>query len=119
MGLFRRKNADSMDPQYLLAQAEAAQPAAWAGAGFRLTVQDVFSIQGRGTVVTGRVESGTISKGATVRQTRADGSTRDVVITGIEMFRKIVDTATAGNDVGLLLRDVGRNDIAQGDVLTA
>jgi elongation factor Tu len=115
MALFRRKNADSLDPQYLLGQAEAATP----GMGFRFTVEDVFTIAGRGTVVTGRIESGTIKVGATVRQTRTDGSTREVVIDGLEMFRKIVDTASAGDNVGLLLRHVGRNDIAKGDVLTA
>jgi translation elongation factor EF-Tu-like GTPase len=119
MGFFRRKQADSLDPQYLLARAErdAPPPAAYGG-GFRLTVQDVFSIKGRGTVVTGRVESGTLRRGAVVRQTRVDGTARDVTVTGIEMFRKVTDAANAGDNVGLLLAEVGRDDIGAGDVLT-
>ena len=119
MALFRRKQADSLDPQYLLAQAEAAAPSpATYGGGFRLTVQDVFSIKGRGTVVTGHVESGTLRRGEVVRQTRTDGTTRDITVTGIEMFRKLTDTANAGENVGLLLADLGRSDIGAGDVLT-
>ena len=119
MGLFRRKQAESLDPQYLLAQAEAATPPpATFGTSFRLTVEDVFSIRGRGTVVTGRVESGTLHRGEVVRHTRTDGTARDVTVTGIEMFRKIADTANAGENVGLLLADLGRDDIGAGDVLS-
>jgi elongation factor Tu len=119
MGLFRRKQTDSMDPQYLLAQAQSATPSpAASGAGFRFTVEDVFTIHGRGTVVTGRVESGTLHRGEAVRHTRLDGTARDVTVTGIEMFRKVTDTANAGDNVGLLLADLGRDDIGRGDVLT-
>jgi translation elongation factor EF-Tu-like GTPase len=120
VGFFRRKQEDSLDPQYLLAQANAATPpSAMDGAGFRLTVEDVFSIRGRGTVVTGRIEAGTVRKGDTLRQTRADGATRDVTVNGIEMFRKVADQACAGDDVGLLLTDLARDDIGAGDVLTS
>jgi translation elongation factor EF-Tu-like GTPase len=119
VGFFRRKQEDSLDPQYLLAQANAATPPPTTyGAGFRLTVEDVFSIRGRGTVVTGRIETGTVHKGDTLQQTRADGATRDVTVDGIEMFRKITDQAAAGDNVGLLLADLGRDDIGAGDVLT-
>jgi translation elongation factor EF-Tu-like GTPase len=119
MGLFRRKEAESLDPQYLLAQAQATTPPPAAfGTGFRLTVQDVFSIRGRGTVVTGRIESGSLRNGEVVRLARVDGAARDVTVTGIEMFRKITDAATAGDNVGLLLADLGRDDIGPGDVLT-
>jgi elongation factor Tu len=120
MGWFRRKDADSLDPQYLLAQAEAQTPppAAGFGTGFRLTVEDVFTIRGRGTVVTGRVESGTLRTGDTVRQTRPDGVARDLTVTGIEMFRKVTDVANAGDNVGLLVRDATGDDIGRGDVLT-
>jgi translation elongation factor EF-Tu-like GTPase len=128
MAWFRRdKNEDeSMDPQVLLAKAQATAPAASAplsfdkpATGFRMTIEDVFSIAGRGTVVTGRVEAGSISKGATLHLTRVGGSTRELEVTGIEMFRKIVDTATTGDNVGLLLKDVGRDDVGQGDTLSA
>ncbi|HZC69848.1 MAG TPA: EF-Tu/IF-2/RF-3 family GTPase [Jatrophihabitans sp.] len=120
MALFRRKNRDSLDPQYLLEQAQAATPpAAWTGGGFHFTVEDVFTITGRGTVVTGRIASGSVTKGDTVRQTRPDGSARDVTITGIEMFRRTTDTANAGDNVGLLLRNLGRDDIGRGDVLSS
>jgi translation elongation factor EF-Tu-like GTPase len=119
MGLFRRKQAESLDPQYLLAQAAAATPPpATYGCGFRLTVQDVFSIKGRGTVVTGRVESGSLQRGEVVRQTRADGTIRDVTVSGIEMFRKVTDTANTGDKVGLLLAELGRHDVGAGDVLS-
>jgi elongation factor Tu len=119
MGLFRRKQAENLDPQYLLAQADAATPPpATYGGGFRLAVQDVFSIKGRGTVVTGRVESGSLQRGEVVQQTRADGTTRDVTVAGIEMFRKVTDTANTGDNVGLLLAELGRNDIGAGDVLS-
>jgi translation elongation factor EF-Tu-like GTPase len=125
MGWFRRKDAESMDPQVLLAQANAAtqfqQPSIPIGVatGFRMTVQDVFSITGRGTVVTGRIEAGTIATGSTVRLTRHDGATRDVEVSGIEVFRKKLDAASAGDNVGLLLRGIDKTDVAAGDVLSS
>ena len=82
-----------------------------------MTVEDVFSITGRGTVVTGRVESGSVALGDIVRLGRMDGSGRDVAVTGIEMFRKMMDRAEQGDNVGLLLRDVERNGVGRGDVL--
>ena len=123
MAWFRHKNDDdeSMDPQVLLARADAASPTVSidkAPAGLHMTVSDVFSIKGRGTVVTGTIESGSIDTGDTVRLTRADGSTREVTIDGIEAFRKMLKTASAGAIVGLLIRGLGREDVAGGDVLT-
>ena len=119
MAWFRRKD-DDMDPQRLLAQAHEQTPLEpVGGAGFRLTVQDVFTITGRGTVVTGRVEVGTVSVGATVRLTRADGTARDVQVSGLEAFRKRLDTASVGENIGVLLRDLAKDDVAPGDVLTA
>lgn len=88
-----------------------------AAADFRMTVEDVFSITGRGTVVTGRVESGSVALGDIVRLGRMDGSGRDVAVAGIEMFRKMMDRAKQGDNVGLLLRDVERNGVGRGDVL--
>jgi elongation factor Tu len=119
MGLFRRKQAESLDPQYLLAQAQAATPSpTGVGSGFRLTVQDVYSVKGRGTVVTGVVEFGSLHRGDVVRQTRPDGTTREITVTGIEAFRKVSETASNGERVGLLLAGLGREDIGAGDVLS-
>ena len=59
---------------------------------FRITVQDVFSITGRGTVITGQIESGSITVGDTVTLRRRGGSSREVVVAGLEMFRKMLDT---------------------------
>jgi len=120
MAWFRRKQDESMDPQVLLAKAQAAERSAGpagvdAAGGFRLTVEDVFSIQGRGTVVTGYVLAGRLAKGATVRLVRADGTERTVTVTGIEAFRKVLDVAEAGQTVGLLLDGLSRRDIAAGD----
>jgi translation elongation factor EF-Tu-like GTPase len=123
MAWFRRnKDEESMDPQVLLAQANDAGPPLSFDkpvGGFSMTVADVFSITGRGTVVTGLVETGTVGKGQRVRLTRLDGSNRDIEVSGIEMFRKIVDTATVGDNVGLLVKGVGRNDVGQGDTLSS
>jgi hypothetical protein len=82
---------------------------------FRMTVDDVFSIRGRGTVVTGRIEDGSLRVGDEVRIN--DG--RQVRVDGIEAFRKTLQEASAGDNVGLLLRDLDRNDIKRDDVLTA
>jgi elongation factor Tu len=113
MGWLRRNAEDSMDAQALLAQAHATDPPPAAG-GFRLTVQDVFSIRGRGTVVTGRIETGSVRVGDPVR---VNSGARAVTVGAIEMFRKTLDVANAGDNVGLLLRDLRREDIGPGDVL--
>lgn len=95
--------------------AGASQPAG--GAGFKITVEDVFTITGRGTVITGRVETGSVSVGDAVTLQRTDGSSRPVTVIGIEAFRKIKNSAAAGENVGLLLRQVNRNEVGKGDVL--
>ena len=84
--------------------------------GFRMTVQDVFFIKGRGTVVTGTVESGTIIEGAAVEIHGSSGVTQTVV-QGIEMFRRIKSQANAGDNVGILLRGLQRDQVQRGDVL--
>ena len=84
---------------------------------FLMPVEDVFSITGRGTVATGRVERGTIKVGDTVQIVGMTDEKRDVVVTGVEMFRKLLDQAIAGDNVGLLLRGVAREDIERGQVL--
>ena len=83
---------------------------------FLLPVEDVFSITGRGTVATGRVERGTVKVGDTVEIVGIK-DTRSAVITGVEMFRKLLDQAEAGDNIGVLLRGIAREDILRGQVL--
>jgi len=85
---------------------------------FLMPVEDVFSITGRGTVGTGRVERGTIKTGDKVERVGIR-ETRETVVTGVEMFRKILDHAEAGDNVGLLLRGVEKDDLERGMVLAA
>ena len=84
---------------------------------FLMPVEDVFSITGRGTVATGRVERGTIKVQETVEIVGLTEETRNVVVTGVEMFRKLLDQAIAGDNIGVLLRGVQRNEIERGQVL--
>ena len=84
---------------------------------FIMPVEDVFSITGRGTVATGRVERGTIKIQEEVEIVGLTEEKRKVVVTGVEMFRKLLDQAQAGDNVGLLLRGVQRTDIERGQVL--
>ena len=84
---------------------------------FLMPVEDVFSISGRGTVATGRVERGTVKMADTVEIVGLADESRTTVITGIEMFHKLMDEAEAGDNVGLLLRGVQKNEIERGQVL--
>ena len=84
---------------------------------FLMPVEDVFSITGRGTVATGRVERGTIKMGDTVEIVGLSDEKKTTVITGVEMFRKLLDSAEAGDNVGLLLRGVDKKGIERGQVL--
>ena len=84
---------------------------------FLMPVEDVFSITGRGTVATGRVERGTLNVSDEVEIVGLTEESRKVVITGIEMFRKLLDTAEAGDNIGALLRGVQRDEIERGQVL--
>ena len=86
---------------------------------FLMPVEDIFSITGRGTVATGRVERGTVKVGDTVELVGLTTEIRDVVVTGVEMFHKLLDQAEAGDNIGLLLRGVQRNEIERGQVLAA
>ena len=83
---------------------------------FLMPVEDVFTITGRGTVATGRVERGTIRVNDTV-EIVGMGAQRQTVVTGVEMFRKLLDEAQAGDNVGLLLRGIQRTEIERGQVL--
>ena len=84
---------------------------------FLMPVEDVFSITGRGTVATGRIEQGVVHTGDTVEIVGIHTETNSTVVTGVEMFRKILDEGQAGDNVGCLLRGVGREDIERGQVL--
>jgi elongation factor Tu len=84
---------------------------------FLMSVEDVFTISGRGTVATGRVERGVLKTGEEVEIVGLYEETRKTVCTGVEMFRKTLDTAEAGDNVGLLLRGVGREEIERGQVI--
>ena len=84
---------------------------------FLMPVEDVFSITGRGTVATGRVERGTLHLSDEVEIVGISEETRKVVVTGIEMFRKLLDEARAGDNIGALLRGVQRTEIERGQCL--
>ena len=86
---------------------------------FLMPVEDVFSITGRGTVATGRVERGTIKVSDEVEIVGLKDEKRKVVVTGVEMFRKLLDQAVAGDNIGCLLRGVQRTEIERGQVLSA
>jgi elongation factor Tu len=84
---------------------------------FLMPVEDVFSITGRGTVATGRVERGTVKVSDTVEIVGLAPQSRSTVVTGVEMFRKLLDQAVAGDNIGVLLRGVQRTEIERGQVL--
>ena len=84
---------------------------------FLMPVEDVFSITGRGTVATGRIEQGIVNTGDTVEIVGIHTETSNTVVTGVEMFRKILDQGQAGDNVGCLLRGVKREEIERGQVL--
>lgn len=83
---------------------------------FQMTVEDVFSIRGRGTVVTGKIEQGVLNVGDMV-ELRGTYDTREIVITAIELFRKKVEQAGPGNYVGLVLGDITKDEVSRGDEL--
>ena len=84
---------------------------------FLMPVEDVFTISGRGTVATGRVERGQLKLGEEVEIVGLSDEKRKTVVTGIEMFRKLLDSAVAGDNIGALLRGVDRKEIQRGQVL--
>ena len=84
---------------------------------FLMPVEDVFSITGRGTVATGRVERGMVKVGDQVEIVGLSDEKRTTVVTGVEMFRKLLDFAEAGDNIGVLLRGVQRTEIERGQVL--
>lgn len=108
----RTKNQTLNDAQY-----NYNAPVPTLSSTFRITVEDVFSITGRGTVIVGHVESGSVRVGDTVTLQRLNGIKRDVVVMGIEKFRKKLIVAQAGENVGIFLRDLSKTDIDKGDIL--
>ena len=84
---------------------------------FLMPVEDVFTITGRGTVATGRVERGKVKVGDEVEIVGLQDETRKTVVTGVEMFRKLLDEGLAGDNIGVLLRGVDRDEIERGQVL--
>ena len=84
---------------------------------FLMPVEDVFTITGRGTVATGRVERGTVKLQDEVEIVGLSKESKKSVVTGVEMFRKLLDQAEAGDNIGVLLRGINREDIERGQVL--
>ena len=84
---------------------------------FMMPIEDVFSISGRGTVVTGRVETGIVKVGEEVEIVGIHETTRKTTVTGVEMFRKLLDQGQAGDNIGALIRGVGREEVERGQVL--
>jgi elongation factor Tu len=113
---------DADEEQKILDLAEALdnfipQPERPLDQPFLMPVEDVFSITGRGTVATGRIEQGVIKTGETVEIVGIHDQVSSTVVTGVEMFRKILDEGQAGDNVGCLLRGTKREDIERGQVL--
>ena len=84
---------------------------------FMMPIEDVFSISGRGTVVTGRVETGIVKVGEEVEIVGIQPEVRKTTVTGVEMFRKLLDQGQAGDNIGALIRGVGREEVERGQVL--
>lgn len=84
---------------------------------FMMPIEDVFSISGRGTVVTGRVETGIVKVGEEVEIVGIHPDVRKTTVTGVEMFRKLLDQGQAGDNIGALIRGVGREEVERGEVL--
>ena len=84
---------------------------------FLMPIEDIFSITGRGTVVTGRIEAGTIHVGDPVELVGFGDAPRNSVVTGVEMFRKLLDQGEAGDNVGLLLRGIDKKEVKRGEVV--
>ncbi|MGI6119377.1 MAG: elongation factor Tu [Desulfosporosinus sp.] len=104
------KLMDAVDANVPTPQRDGDKP-------FLMPVEDVFTITGRGTVATGRVERGTVKVGDEVEIVGLMEGARKTVVTGVEMFRKLLDSAQAGDNIGALLRGIERKEIERGQVL--
>lgn len=103
---------DAIDENIKLPQRDVDKP-------FLMSVEDVFSITGRGTVATGRVEKGKVKVGDNLEIVGITEDTKKTVATGIEMFRKLLDDAQAGDNIGVLLRGIEKSQVERGQVLAA
>ncbi|WP_066355650.1 elongation factor Tu, partial [Fervidicola ferrireducens] len=101
---------DAVDEYIPTPQRDADKP-------FLMPIEDVFSITGRGTVVTGRVERGTLKVGDEVEIIGLSPEKKKTVVTGVEMFRKVLDQAVAGDNIGALLRGIDKNEVERGMVI--
>jgi elongation factor Tu len=107
---------DSVNELMAAVDAYIPQPERAKDMPFLMPIEDVFSISGRGTVVTGRVERGVLKVGDEV-EIIGIRDTRKTICTGVEMFRKLLDQGEAGDNIGALLRGIGRDDVERGQVL--
>ena len=126
LGVLESSSTDPSAPEYecILKLMDAVDsyiptPERKADLPFLMPIEDIFSITGRGTVATGRVERGQLKVNDTVEIVGLTDEKRQVVVTGIEMFRKLLDYAEAGDNIGALLRGVQRTEIQRGQVLSA
>ncbi|HUP39467.1 MAG TPA: elongation factor Tu, partial [Vicinamibacterales bacterium] len=103
------KLMEALDTYIPMPQREVDKP-------FLMPIEDVFSISGRGTVVTGRIERGTVKVGEEV-EIIGFGPTKKKIVTGVEMFRKLLDSGVAGDNVGVLLRSTEKEEVERGQVL--
>ena len=123
LGVLESKNTDSAAPEFeciwnLMRAVDEyiPTPVRETDKPFLMPIEDVFSIKGRGTVVTGRIERGLVKVGEEIEIVGL-GATRKTTVTGVEMFRKLLDQGMAGDNVGCLLRGIERDDIERGMVL--
>lgn len=119
MGIFSRRGKDLFTVPDQGGPAVLPAGSFAASSGFWMVVKDCFAITGRGVVVTGTVESGTIAVGSRANLERSGQVLRSLEIGGIERSRNVVNSATAGESVGLLLRGVAKGDIVRGDIIRA
>jgi elongation factor Tu len=122
MSALKALEGDAAAEQQILALMEAVdsyipEPERITDRPFLMPVEDVFTITGRGTVATGRVEQGTIKVGEQVEIVGIRPKTQTTVVTGVEMFRKLLDQGQAGDNIGVLLRGTRRDEIERGQVL--
>jgi elongation factor Tu len=109
--------ANAASPTVTPSQTSAASPDSSPAGPFRMVVEDVFRIQNRGTVATGKIDAGSVRVGQQVRILRAGTELSTTTVTGVEQFRKVLESASAGDNVGLLLDGGNGDNVMKDDVL--